>query len=278
MEIIGITGGKGGTGKSTVSAAIASGLARRHKVLLVDADADCPNDHLILGIKREILKTVSQRIPVWDREKCVKCGRCANVCKTKAVFFVPGKFPVFIKEQCNGCGACVLKCSNRSIGWSKKDIGKIYSGKKGNIRLLSGDLKAGEPVSEFIVNALNEIVGREMNSYDYVIIDTAAGIHCPVIAALKNCRRILAVAEPTPLGEHDLDLILKLAEKLDIDSSVILNRSDIGAREGIYNISKKHGSRVVAEIPYSKDVIRQYSAGNLDGRKSIFKPLEKYLF
>ena len=92
MKIIGITGGKGGTGKSTISTSIAYELSRNHKVLLVDADVDCPNDHLLLGINRVFLKLVEQRIPEINQEKCIKCGKCAKVCYSNAI--------VAIKNQC----------------------------------------------------------------------------------------------------------------------------------------------------------------------------------
>jgi len=79
-KIIGITGGKGGTGKSTVATAMAYELAKKNKVLLVDADVDCPNDHLLLTIERKHLKTIEQRIPNFKLNKCTKCGSCGKVC------------------------------------------------------------------------------------------------------------------------------------------------------------------------------------------------------
>ena len=55
-KTIAVTGGKGGTGKSTVATALAYQLAKNNKVLLVDLDVDCPNDHLLLGLKRKLEK------------------------------------------------------------------------------------------------------------------------------------------------------------------------------------------------------------------------------
>ena len=158
MKIIGITGGKGGTGKSTLATALAFDLAKKSRVLLVDSDVDCPNDHLLLNIKRNFLDVVEQRIPKWDFEKCIKCGLCGSVCKTNAIVSVKNKHPIFMKSQCNGCGACVLKCPANAISWDKKEIGKIYTSRNHNIDLLSGELKANEPVSEFVVNALNKLI------------------------------------------------------------------------------------------------------------------------
>ena len=55
---IAITGGKGGTGKSTISTALAIELATgQNKVLLVDADVECPDDHIILSTNRKKFRT-----------------------------------------------------------------------------------------------------------------------------------------------------------------------------------------------------------------------------
>ncbi|RLC37292.1 P-loop ATPase [Candidatus Falkowbacteria bacterium] len=260
-KIIGITGGKGGTGKSTVATALAYELAKKHKVLLVDADVDCPNDHLLLGIKRKFLKKVEQRIPAWDFKKCVKCGLCGTVCETNSIVSIKGKKPIFIPEQCNGCGACAIKCPEKAISWTRKEIGKIYTGSIYNINFLSGELEINQPISEFVVNSLNDIITTKKNKFDYVIVDTAAGTHCPVIAAVQMCDIVFAVTEPTPLGGHDLNLILKLLKKLRIKSGIILNRSDIGKKDVIISLANKHKINIIAEIPYSKKIFDQYVHG-----------------
>jgi MinD superfamily P-loop ATPase len=208
MKIVGVTGGKGGTGKSTVATALAVELGKKQKVLLVDMDVDCPNNHLIISIDRTEINTVYQRIPKWDFDKCEKCGLCGKVCTTKAIVSIQDKNPIFIPAQCSGCGACVIKCPEKAISWDKKEIGKVYSGNNHNIDFLSGELKISEPLSEFVVDAVKDHI--EEDKYDYIIIDTAAGTHCDVIAALEDCDFVLAVTEPTPLGEHDVELIINL--------------------------------------------------------------------
>ena len=270
-RIIGITGGKGGTGKSTVATAIAFDLAKSHKVLLVDADVDCPNDHLLLNIERELLNDVEQRIPKWDMDKCTQCGLCGSVCKPNAIVSVKHKNPIFMQSQCNGCGACVLKCPFGAISWDKKEIGKIFTGKNHNIDLISGELKANEPVSEFVVSSINKIIEAKKPDYDYVIIDTAAGSHCPVISALEMCDEIIAVTEPTPLGKHDLEVILKLVIRLGKRAKIILNRSDLGDKKLIEILASKLESEVIAEIPHSKDIVDSYAKGKPICTKEIGK-------
>jgi MinD superfamily P-loop ATPase len=260
MKLIGITGGKGGTGKSTVATAFAVELGKKHKVLLVDMDVDCPNDHLIINIERKELKTVYQRVPKWNYDKCTNCGLCGDVCKTNAIISIKDKKPIFIPAQCNGCGSCVITCPEKAISWNKKEIGKVYSGINYGIDFLSGELKISEPVSEFIVNSVNEIIELKKHNYDYIIIDTAAGTHCDVIAALEVCDYIYAVTEPTPLGEHDAELIIKLAITMNKPYDVILNRFE-GTDSTITSMLNKFNKTIAFKIPYKKSILEQYSQG-----------------
>ncbi len=271
MKTIAITGGKGGTGKSTVATALAVELGKKHKVLLVDADVDCPNDHLLLGIERKKVGAVKQRIPKWNFKKCTKCGKCGEVCKTHAIVSIKGKHPIFIEGQCNGCGACVLKCPVKAISWSKKKIGKVFKGKGYGIDFLSGELEIKEPLSEMVVAKVGEELEKVSGGYDFVVIDTAAGTHCDVISALRDCDVAFAVTEPTPLGEHDLELIIELLKELGIKFEIILNRFEEGKSEIIEKIAKKSGKKIAAKVPYKKEIMEAYCKGIPVRDKSIEK-------
>jgi len=274
MKQIAVTGGKGGTGKSTVATALAVMLGKKHRVLLVDADVDCPNDHLLLGIERKKIRTVFQRIPKWDFDKCAKCGKCAEACKVNAIFAPKGKQPVFLQQQCNGCGACVLSCPEKAISWSEKEIGEIFGGKGHGIDFVSGELKINEAVSEFVVAALKEEVKKMGKEYDFVLFDTAAGTHCDVISALEGSKMAFAVTEPTPLGKHDLGLITELLERLGIKFEIVLNRFEEGGEKIIEIFAKKQGKRIAAKIPYSKKIMEDYSRGKPVKHESIGKIAE----
>ena len=258
---IAITGGKGGTGKSTIATALAYKLAKKYKILLLDLDVDCPNDNLILGIKMKKVKDVETTIPKFDYRKCIKCGLCSKVCREHAIVFVKGRYPFVIPEQCIGCKACKIACPRNAIAEAKQKIGEILIGKKGNLTLIGGKMKPGIEESSLVVIAVKKYAKAYEKNYDYVIIDTAAGTHCPVISALIGCDIALAVTEPTPLGRHDLELILKLTKKLKIKSHIILNRSDIANKKIIENLARKYEIKIAAEIPYSKDIEKSYSEG-----------------
>lgn len=263
---IAVTGGKGGTGKSTVATALAVELGKEKKVLLVDADADCPDDHLLLGINREKVNTVTQRIPKWNLNKCTECGECAKACEFNAIALV-NKKPVFMQNQCSGCGACLVVCPENAVSWTKKEIGCIYSGKKHSINYLGGELKVNEAVSERVVDALNEEISG--SDYDFVIVDTAAGTHCDVISALEGTDLAIVVTEPTPLGAHDLELIIELLNVLNVDFEIVLNRVGIGEKKLIEEIAEKNGTKIASRVPYSKKIMESYSKGKPVKHKSI---------
>jgi len=270
---IAITGGKGGTGKSTIATALSYKLSKTKKVLLLDLDVDCPNDDLILGVKTKKVKDVEIMIPKFDYKKCVKCGLCSKVCREHAIVFVKGNFPFVIQEQCIGCKACKIACPRNAITEAKQKIGEIFIGKKGNITLIGGKMKPGIEESSLVVNAVKKF-SEQYKNYDYVIVDTAAGTHCPVISALIDCNMVFAVTEPTPLGHHDLELILKLTKKLKIKTRIILNRSNIANKKIIENLARRYKSKIIAEIPYSKEIEKCYAEGKPIEHTSINQIIE----
>ena len=151
---IAVTGGKGGTGKSTVAVALAHNLAKNKKVLLVDMDVDCPGDNLLLGLKIKKVRDVENMIPKFDLDKCIKCGQCARVCREHAIVFIKNKNPIFIFDQCTGCKACKIVCPVGAISETKQKIGEIFIGNKKNLTLISGRMKPGIEESSLIVNAV----------------------------------------------------------------------------------------------------------------------------
>ncbi|MFP4424233.1 MAG: 4Fe-4S binding protein [Candidatus Woesearchaeota archaeon] len=246
---IGITGGKGGTGKSTMATALA-----RQGTQLVDMDVDCPNDHLILSLSLEKIQDVKQRIPRIT-DGCYGCSSCIQVCMENALIQIPGQKPECIESQCNGCGACYYRCPKNAIEWEEKIIGSIKKGEG----LLSGELNIGEPNAERVVSAIKDIIDQIDN--DQIIIDTAAGTHCNVIAALELCDKVFCVAEPTPLGSHDLDLMLTLCASLKKPTQIIINKSDIGDTSLIETLASRHKVDIVARVPYDESILKNYAAG-----------------
>jgi len=280
LKKIAISGGKGGAGKSTVAILMANKFVRQgEKVILCDCDVECPNDHLLIGESlRKPRKKVYGEFPKLIKKKCTKCGLCAKTCRSNAIFQAPGQYPVFIRELCSGCGACWAVCPFGAIKPKKEETGKIFinpirkssisngaSKIKNNFWLITGLSKAGLEETGPVVTEVKNFAldfAKKVKA-EYVLFDTAPGIHCPVVSALLDCDLAYFVTEPTPMGAHDLNLILDLCKKLKVPTKVILNQADLGDKRKIFPIVKKYKIKIEKEIPYSKKLVEAYSKGQL---------------
>ena len=268
MKKIGVTGGKGGTGKSTVSILLANKLrAKEKKVVLVDCDVECPNDYLLLGQTLEKPKgKVFAQFPKLDKEKCQKCGVCTKNCRSNAVFQPLGQYPIFIHELCSGCGLCWHLCPHQAIKIEKKIIGEIFENKvEDNFWLVTGRSigvvdETGPIVTKTKDYALK--LAKKIKAY-YLLSDTSVGMHCGVIRALLGSDLAYAVTEPTPLGAHDLELILRLLKILKIPAKIILNQADLGKKEIVKRLAGETKTKIAHEIPYSNELVKKYSLGKL---------------
>ncbi|MDD5606627.1 MAG: ATP-binding protein [Candidatus Pacebacteria bacterium] len=257
---IAVTGGKGGVGKSMIATSLAIEFARRNKTMLVDADVECPNDHLLLSIKRKKYSFVYQIIPKWDFKKCIKCGKCASICKQNAIISVKEKYPAFVKDICIGCKACIAVCPTGAITETKKEIGTIYTGKNHNVNLVSGELKLGELASGEVVAEVRKYsdkINKQIKA-DTMIIDSSPGIGCPVIASLVGTDYIVAVTEPTPSALFDLKRVLYLANHFQIKYGIIINKYDLEGKfcYQIEKFAKINNISVLGKVPYRKDFLR----------------------
>ena len=256
---IAITGGKGGTGKSMMATSLAIEFAKNNKTALLDVDVECPNDHLLLSIKKKEYSKIYQSIPKWDFSKCTKCGKCASVCKQNAIVFVKNRYPAFVKDICIGCKACIISCPENAISESKKVIGTIYTGKNHNVNLISGELKLGELASGEVVAEVRKR-SEEINEklkIEIVLIDSAAGIGCPVIASLVGTDYIVAVTEPTPSALNDLKRVLYLADHFQIKHGIVINKHNLSEKFclKIEKFAKEKNIAIIGKIPYKKDFV-----------------------
>ncbi|MCG7849667.1 MAG: 4Fe-4S binding protein, partial [ANME-2 cluster archaeon] len=143
MKQLTIISGKGGTGKTTITAAFAS-LAEN--AVLADCDVDAPDLHLIL--KPEIKETVEfsgLKIASKDEEKCTVCGKCREYCRFDAI----DDDLKLINERCEGCGVCEYVCPADAIHLVDRKSGFAYLSKT----------RFG-PMSHAVLNTAEEATGK----------------------------------------------------------------------------------------------------------------------
>ncbi len=282
VPIVAVTGGKGGTGKTTVAVNLAAGLgAKGLKVMLVDTDVDGPCCATLLGVKLGAGDEVKTFKPMIDEMKCVGCRKCVEACHEHALIGLQGQTPRFFEELCSGCKACKLVCKHEAImdGW--KTIGTTYTADADGLKLVVGELRPTEPRSPVmaratVMKAIEELKG---DGYDVAIFDTAPGVHNAVAQPLWVADLALAVTEPTPLGTHDLKLILDLARELELPVEVVLNKADVpgGLKDELLKICHERGIKLTAEIPLDEELLRSYIAGEPLVKKAPDSPAGKAL-
>jgi len=265
MKTITILSGKGGTGKTTLSASLAVLLAKRKKIIVADCDADAPNLGLALGIQEkdflEWKNVQTNEKAVLNKEKCNGCKKCFETCNFGAIKWDKEKNrPLFDSLLCEGCGACQLVCPNNAIKLVKINNGKVgFAKSKYNFKLVSGQLKIGATGSGKIVSLIKEKAEKlaKKEKVKISLVDSAAGVGCPVIASIQGSDFIIAVTEPTPSALSDLKRALRTVEHFRIPYGIVINKYDLNKKfsKKIEDFMKKYKIPLLGRIPYNKKFV-----------------------
>lgn len=251
MKQLTVISGKGGTGKTSITAAF--GVLARNKVI-ADCDVDAADLHLIFRPKIEKRMDFSgSKLAVMDEDKCIKCGLCEENCRFNAI-----KNLKINPQKCEGCTVCEYVCPVDAIHMEDRISGESFISNTRVGPMVHAALYTAEETSGKLVTLVRNnarIVAREHKS-DLIIIDGPPGIGCSVISAITGVDMVLAVTEPTLSGIHDLGRVLDVADHFHIKSLVVVNKYDLN-REMTGRIEEYCASRgveVVGRIPYDKSV------------------------
>jgi len=266
-KIICVTGGKGGTGKTLVAVNLAVMLKNNGlRVILIDGDVENPNTFLLLNGNLENPKEVRFFKPKIIANKCTKCGLCAENCATHALLYVKDKVPIPVLTVCSGCKLCYKICPTGAIEEDSRVIGWTYRTKVSGISLLVGELKPSEARSvaivEDLLDQLDEILEKEPDKFDVVIIDTAPGAHCDVEELINKADYVIPVTEPTRFGKLDLLRIVELITLLRKEFKVIVNRSSLlGFKDEFLKDLRGNNLEILGDIPLDQDIVQSYCQG-----------------
>ncbi len=232
MKEIVVISGKGGAGKTSVTASFAA-LAKG-KAVIADCDVDAADLHLILEPKvRSRHVFMSGHTAVIQNHACTRCGRCAAVCRFDAIYRPqseqrPAPFAIDY-AACEGCGVCVRLCPADAIDFPENQCGEWFVSDTRFGPMVHAKLGvAAENSGKLVTLVRTEAKKRATENHAaYVLIDGSPGIGCPVIASLTAANMALIVTEPSISGVHDLERIARLTRKLEIPAAVCVNKWDI---------------------------------------------------
>ena len=250
IKKIAIVSGKGGVGKSMVSSALSVLFSKKHKIAAVDCDVDAPNLAIWLnerGDWTETVPVIASARPEIDYKKCDKCGLCAAHCQFGAISDKIKLNPFL----CEGCGVCEIVCPQKAIKIKPVQNGEIKIKKtKYNFPLISGQLFPGESGSGKIVSQVKK--EAEKFKSDIMLIDSAPGTGCPVIASLQGADFALLVVEPTIISFSDLKKVLKI---VNVPYGVVINKWDVDKKMSL-TIKKWSKKNFLGLISYDKNILK----------------------
>ncbi len=253
MREILIISGKGGTGKTSLTAAFAH-LAAGQQTIICDLDVDAPDLHLLLTphhISEHAFHAGNEA--VIDPDNCSRCGICVDMCRYRAISRQNGQF-IVDPIRCEGCKVCVTFCPEETISFPEKHCGTWYTSSTRFGPMVHARLFPGEENSGRLVTLLRQEAKKtaRQKNLELLISDGAPGIGCPVISSLSGVDAVVLVTEPTPSGRHDLERVARLCDHFRIKTGIIVNKADINkdATEKIAAYCRTKGYPLLARLPY----------------------------
>ncbi len=252
MKEIVIISGKGGTGKTSVTGSLA---VLADNSVLADCDVDAADLHLLLNPSiQEQHDFFSGNEAIIDREKCISCGKCFELCRFDAVEIVNELFSV--KDiACEGCGVCVQFCPEKAIHFPESHCGEWFRSDTEQGTMIHARLKAGAENSGKLVSTVRREARNiaEKSGSEWIIVDGPPGIGCPVISSISGVDAAVIVTEPTLSGKHDLERVQALAEHFKVPVYIVINKWDLNRNisDNIVLWAKEKSIPVLGKLPYS---------------------------
>lgn len=263
MKELTILSGKGGTGKTSLTASFA---ALAPSAVLVDADVDAPDLHLIMQPTPARSEPFSGgKLALLNPATCIACGRCADVCRFGAVSMTGPANDLVQKTYaidalyCEGCAVCMPICPGQAITMTPANSGEWFVSQTRFGWMFHARLHPGQGNSGKLVSLLRKEAKRlaELEDRPLIITDAGAGIGCPVIAALGGTSLCVLVIEPTVSGLHDARRAIELIRHFRLEAVAVINKADLNPElaDAITEEIATLGVDTVGRIPYDEAVV-----------------------
>jgi MinD superfamily P-loop ATPase len=275
MKEIVVISGKGGTGKTSITTALAQ-IAQAEAVA-ADCDVDAADMHLLMQPDFARPENFySGVIAEIDQEKCIKCGKCQNVCRFDAISIINKQY-VVAPLDCEGCGYCAQICPRDAISTPQQNLGNWYvSSTRLNMPLVHARLGIGaENSGKLVAKVKNEAKAlAKQKNIPYLLVDGSPGIGCPVISSLSGADFVVFVTEPTVSGLHDLERVYQLIAQFKLPAGCIINKADLNLEKTteIKKFMLEHKIYELEQIKYdekfSEAVTNGYTAAEINDNYS----------
>ena len=267
-KVIGVISGKGGVGKTSLTASLAN-IAKNDaeiKVLVLDCDVDAPNLAIILPAEdkskidsKDVYATLKAS---FLPDKCVNCKQCIedHFCEFNALQWdEQNSVPIINYLACEGCGACKVLCPEHAFEINPVKSGEIISFQSEiGVPLVYGKTRLGSTTSGKLVSDSKEHAKKlkEFEESNLLIIDGPPGIGCPVIATISGLDYIITITEPTPSGLHDVIRAIEVVNQFNIPFGIIINKHDLESpfKEEFHDYIAKTGYNVLGRIPFDLSI------------------------
>ncbi len=256
MKEIVVISGKGGTGKTSLTAAFA--YLGGKGVIVADSDVDAADMHLLLEPDfQESEDFYSGELAEIDPEACIDCGKCAEICRFDAIANENGSYRVKALD-CEGCGYCARICPTEAITMQPQNVGKWYiSAIKRDSTMVHARLGiAAENSGKLVARVKNEAkrIAAEQQK-NLVLVDGSPGIGCPVVSSLSGADFVVLVTEPTVSGMHDLERVYELVRKFGIRAGCIINKASLNddVSQTIHRFLEENQIIHIADLPYDEN-------------------------
>ncbi len=248
MRELVVLSGKGGTGKTSLTAALAF---FGKNMALCDADVDAADLHLLMApMIRRRADFKGGGVAVIDPDRCTACGRCLELCRYGAI---SAHFEVD-EIQCEGCGVCVDLCPEAAIDFPTKTCGRWFISDTRFGPMVHARLGVAEENSGRLVTLVRQEARKlaEENHLDLIMTDGPPGVGCPVIASIGGASALLVVTEPTVSGIHDMKRVMALAAHFKVPAMVCVNKFDLNPDQtrAIEAFAESRGAPVVGRVPF----------------------------
>lgn len=254
MFEIAVISGKGGTGKTTVSGALAYLLA---DLVKIDADVDASNLHLLLSPAQEASEVFhGAEVARIDPDRCSACGLCRSICRYEAIDRVGDRYRVD-PYLCEGCNACVVGCPEGAISLLEEKTADLLSSRpeRGDL-LFHADMEIGAEGSGKLITRLRE--KAKGTGSDRYLIDSSPGVACSVMSAITGVDFVVIVTEPTISGEQDFQRVWEVVEHFKLKAGLIVNKFDLNPSlsDKIEQKAREYSIKLLGRIPYDPVVAR----------------------